>query len=302
MDNTQSTVTPTPPVENTPPLGSTPVASSVPPVSPAPHKRRNLLPFIAFIAIFIGFGLLALWYYQTAMKKSNEVSVKPVPVEVTTSKPFVVGIDPTYPPMEYVDGNTLMGYDIDLANLIGKELGVQIKFKNILFDDLFSALENDSIDMIISTVTVTDERKQKYDFSEPYLQAGQVILAQKTNTTITDTTNLAGKRIGVQKGTTIETEALKYTSDKFVVRYPDFVEATAALVKGDIDVVFADLPGAKGIVNENPTLKIASDPFTTEYYAVVFKKGSTKIAKINEALSSLKAKGILTELNQKWLD
>lgn len=251
----------------------------------------------------IGFAILALWYYQSQQKQAaSAVALNPQPSVAGTEQKLVVGTDPTYPPMESLENNKLTGYDIDLANFIGKELGAEIEFRQIVFDDLFTALEKKEIDMIISTVTVTDERKQKYDFSEPYLQGGQVLLTKKDNSAIITTTDLKGKKVGVQKGTTMEAEALKYTTDNMVIRFPDSVQATAALVKGDVDAISADLPGAKGITIANPTLKIAGDPFTQEYYAIVFRKGDPSIGEINKALSSLKVKGILADLKQQWLD
>lgn len=270
--------------------------------TPFVNKSKNILPIIGLLIISIGLGFLALWYYQHESKKNIVQAANPQPTIVISPQKIIVGTDPTYPPMEYTEDNQLRGYDIDLANFIGKEVGAQIEFKNIVFDNLFTSLDTKNIDMIISTVTVTGERKKKYDFATPYLQGGQVILTQKTNSTIASTADLKGKKVAVQKGTTIESEALKYTTDQLVIRYPDFVQATAALVKGDVDAIFADLPGAKGITDTNPTLKIASDPFTDEYYAIVFRKGDPKIKEINEALSSLKVKGILTDLKQKWLD
>src|SRR5258706_557820 len=117
--------------------------------------------------------------------------------------------------------------------------------------------------------------------------------------TITSAESLQGKKIAVQQGTTSEQEALKHTSANLVIRYADFEQATKALVDGKADAILSDLPGAKGIVTANPTLKIASDPLTNEYYGIVFRKGDKNIQKINEILSSLRTKGVLTDLKQK---
>ena len=183
-----------------------------------------------------------------------------------------------------------MGYDIDLGKRIGEELGASVSFKDITWEELFAALERREIDMIMSSVTITDERKKLYDFSDSYLNAGQVIITQR-KTTITSVNDLKGKKIAVQQGTTNEEEAVKLTSTDLVIRYPDFVQATQALLTGSVDAILSDLPGAKGIVLEHPTLKITSDPLTNEYYGIVFRKGDQNRKFINDALSVLKMQG-----------
>ena len=122
--------------------------------------------------------------------------------------------------MEFTQSGKMVGYDIDLANLLAKQLGIEVKFKNITFDNLFPALEQHQIDMIISAVTITPERQKKYTFSESYLNAGQVIITQKANTIIKAPSDLRGKKIGVQQGTTDESQAIKYTANNLVIRFP----------------------------------------------------------------------------------
>lgn len=270
---------------------------------PAQHKGKPMLWVIILLVFAFFCGLmLAVWYFQTQLQKVAPTD-SATQAPVTTSGKIVIGTDATFQPMEYTaSGGAIMGYDIDLGNRIGEDLGVEVEFKNIPWDDLFKALENKQVDMILSSVTVTEERKKTYDFSESYLNAGQVIITRKTDTTITSAENIKGKRIAVQEGTTNQTVALKLTSPDLVVAYPDFVLATKALVDGNADAILSDLPGAKGIITENPTLKIASDPMTNEYYGIVFRKGDPNVAKINEILSSLRVQGVLTDLKQKWLD
>ncbi len=294
---------PSPVVQN--PLETPPVSSpsQVPPPVAAPHKKSMLWVIVFLVITFLCGLLVAGWYFQSQLRKLvPEKQTTQVPVVV--SKDIIIGTDATFQPMEYVASPeaTLMGYDIDLGNRIASEMGVKAEFKNITWDDLFKALENKQIDMIISAVTINDDRKKLYDFSDNYLNAGQVIITRKTDNTITSADTLTGKRIAVQQGTTNEAEALKHTSTNLIMRYPDFVQATQALVSGKVDAILSDLPGAKGIVIANPTLKIASDPLTSEYYGIVFRKGDTNVKKINDVLSAIRTKGILTDLKQKWLD
>ena len=147
------------------------------------------------------------------------------------------------------------------------------------------------------------KRQKMYSFSEPYLNAGQVIITQKTNTDISSTNDLNGMKIGTQKDTTNETEALKYTSEDLVISYDSPDEATKALVLGKVDAVFADLTNAKSMITDNPGLKIASDPFTSDYYGVVIRKEESDLkTKIDSILNTLRQRGILILLKKKWLE
>lgn len=262
----------------------------------------NLPLGLILVTLFLGGLLFVALFFQKQIQKTNILNSEPQPSALVLPKKLVVGTDPTLQPMEYSENGKLLGYDIDLANLLSKELNIPIEFKNILFDNIFTALEQKQIDMIISAVTITPQRQQKYDFSQAYLNAGQVILTKKDNTSIKSTSDLKGKKIATQKGTTNETSALKYTADNLVIRYDDFEQATKALVNGTVDALFTDLPSGKGITLANPTLKIASDPFTNEYYGIVFRKGDPILEKVNQALDSIRVKGFLTDLKQKWLD
>jgi polar amino acid transport system substrate-binding protein len=276
------------------------------PGSPSPKTSYFPLSFpikfFLIVIIFIGALLGLVWFYQQNLEQGSVVPQPTHTPPAVMSKKIVVGVDATLPPMEYLDNGDLTGYDIDLTNYLANELDVEVEFKNIVFDDLFSELEKNNIDMIISAVTITEERQQKYDFSDSYLNAGQIIITQRGDTSIISTADLKNKRIGVQKGTTNEQEALNYTSDSLVIRYPDFSQATKALVDGKVDAIFTDLPNAKGIIATNPTLKISSDPFTNEYYGIVLRKDDPFVADVNEALTALRVKGVLTDLKQKWLD
>jgi len=293
------------------PKESTPLANPAPShgvehpsSSPPPPKTTKSSFSLRWIMLVVGIVVVVLSVFLYIKMQSNQTvpSSQQTNSTITPSQSLVVGTDPTLQPMEFIQNEKMVGYDIDLANALAKELDVQVEFKNIVFDNLFTALEQNDIDMIISAVTITEERQQKFDFSKEYLNAGQVIITKKMDTSITSTANLKGKRIAVQKGTTNETEALKYTAPTLVIRYPDFEQATAALVAGKVDAVFTDLPSAKGITLTNPTLKISSDPFTNEYYGIVFRKGDARVQQINDALESLDEKGILVELKQKWLN
>lgn len=280
------------------------------PQTPAPLPAKSALAnlklwitFGGFLALFVLLGI-GYTYYQGLVKKEEPPEVGPNVQKILDAGKIVVGIDATFPPMEYEDeeGN-FAGFDVDLIQKIAEELGVEAEVKNIAWDDIFNAVLEGEIDMIVSSVTITEERKELYDFSSYYLNAGQVIITRKEDISIKSAADLVGKKIAVQRGTTNEEQAVLYTADELVLRYDDFIQATQALKEGTADAIFSDLTGAKAIVEENPDLKIASEPFTSDFYGIVFKPGqSDLVEKINEILSSLTQGGYLLTLKQKWLE
>lgn len=288
----------------------TPGNEQIPPALIPPRKtsflsKPSFWVIIDFTLILAITGIF-IWFQFFQSKPLEPVSkpIGPNLQRVLNANELMIGIDATYPPMEYFsDVGTLVGHDIDLGNYLANELGVGANFQNILWDDIFNELIAGKIDIILSSVTITKERELKYAFSDPYLNAGQVIITKKAETSISSTADLVGKKIAIQIGTTNEQEALKYTSDELVIRYEDFELATQALIKGDADAIFTDLTNAKGIVDAYPNLKIASDPFTSEFYGIVFRRGEDDLVQeVNTALNRLRQGGILTSLKQKWLE
>lgn len=308
---------------SSPPPAATPLGAggAVAPPSPvaAKKKRWPLLGigiFVLLLLIFVG-GLMYIrqnLYKEinkhaqgghTAMNMDNMTTTDGTMVmnhALLNPKVLTIGIDPTFQPMEYKnEKGEIVGYDADLGREIAHEMAVDVVFKTISWDDIFTALEHKDIDIIISSVSITDERKQKYGFSEPYLNAGQVILTRKATATITKPTDLAGKKVGAQVSTTSIQEAQKYGAT--TVSYPDPNAAIQDLISGKIDAVIADLPAAKGYTDTDPTIKIASDPFTSEYYGIVVRKNDTELQKhIDQIIIDLQQKGVLADLKEKWLE
>ena len=302
------------------PLPETPVTEPVPPTTPPPtdpanqsqaggdgNKKGGRSSFLVIggLVVLLVIGLFAAFYYyniRLQQQTPKQIVAGPTAVPYTPIKTLVIGADATYPPMEFQDDKgTLVGYDIDLGNQIANELGGKAVFRNIAWDDVFQALEQKKVDIIMSSVTITEERKKQYLFSAPYINAGQVILTKKTVTTILSPADLKGKKVGVQKETTSETEAKKYADEKMITSYADYTAAAKDLVSGKIDAVIIDLTAGKGIVDKYPTLKITGDPFTNEYYGVVLRKGDVALqTRINQAISSLHERGVLDNIKQKW--
>lgn len=215
-----------------------------------------------------------------------------------------VATDATWPPFEYVDENTkqIVGFDIDLMNAIAEKAGFEVEYINVAWDPLLAGMAQCQYDASISAMTITEERKQSFNFSDPYFAAGQVVTVNIKNTDILGKDSLTGKVVGAQIGTTgaIEVEKMQGVTLK---TYDDIGLAFQDLMNGQIDAVVADNPLALGYVGKNPDkLKIVGEVFTDEYYGIAVCKTNTElVGKINAALAELKADGTIDALVQKWL-
>lgn len=221
------------------------------------------------------------------------------------SSKIVVATDATWPPMEYVDENkNIVGFDIDLMNAIAKEAGFEVEYKNVAWDGIFAGLAAGEYDAVISSVTITDEREEQYDFSEPYINAGQIVVVQ-TDSDITGPDALSGRTVGVQISTTGAFEMQK-TEGVTLKEYDEIGLAFEDLVAGRIDAVVCDTPVAADFALQREEykaqLKIVGESFTEEYYGVLVQQGNSDLlAQINEGLKAVQDKGIDNDLENTWL-
>ena len=168
---------------------------------------------------------------------------------------IVVATDATWPPMEYIDENkNIVGFDIDLVNEIAKAGGFEVEFKNTAWDGIFAGLATGNYQVIASSVTITEERKATMDFSEPYVNAGQVLVVRKETTGVNSLADMIGKKVGAQIGTTGAIEISKVSGVELKT-YDEIWLAFEDLVNGNIDGVVADSPIAANFALQNPSYK-----------------------------------------------
>ena len=222
-------------------------------------------------------------------------------------KKLVIATDATWPPMEYVDEYTkeIVGFDIDFMKAVADAGGFGVEFKNTAWDGIFAGLATDKYDAIISSVTITEERKKEMDFSKPYVNAGQLLVVQKNMKGVAALADLKGKTAGAQIGTTgaFEIEKVKGVTLK---SYDEIGLAFEDLVNGRIAAVVCDTPVAANYALQNQTykgkLKIAGAAFTQEFYGVVVKKGNTQVLDmINAGIDKVLNTKKYDELQKKWL-
>ena len=215
----------------------------------------------------------------------------------------VIGLNAEYPPFENVDedGN-LVGFDVELMTAIAEEAGFEFEWVNTRWDGIFVALASGEFDAVISAATITAERAETVDFSDPYFDAGQSITVRADNTDILGPDDLAGLKVGVQLGTTGDIW-LSDETDAEVVRYDENTLAFQALANGDVDAAVADNTTAIEIVKANPemNLKFLPDVYTKEQYGIAVNKDRQDLlAAINEGLAAIRANGTYDEIYNKY--
>jgi len=221
------------------------------------------------------------------------------------AKTVTFATDAVWPPMEMVDANKkIIGFDIDLMNAVAKEAGFTAAFKNTAWDGIFAGVEAGQYDAIVSSVTITDERKLKYDFSIPYAKIGQVLVVPKAEKA-KNLADMKGKKVGAQIGTTGAIEVKKVAGVELKT-YDDVGLAFEDLAAGRIAGVVCDEPPAVIYALQkkeyNSKFKIAGKPFTKEDYGVVVKKGNKELlAMINKGIAAVQKKKIDEKLKAKWL-
>lgn len=218
----------------------------------------------------------------------------------------VIATDATWPPMEYVNTDKeIVGFDIDLMKAIAEAEGFEVEFQNTAWDGIFAGLANDAYDAVISSVTITEERKQSMSFSDPYINAGQVLIVRRDQSGVEALSDLNGRSVGAQIGTTGAFEVNK-AAGVTLRTYDELGLAVEDLANGRIDGVVADTPIAADYVLQNENYKdrlvIVGEPFTEEYYGVAVNKGNTQLLnRINQGLKKVQSAGTVEELKDKWL-
>jgi polar amino acid transport system substrate-binding protein len=227
-------------------------------------------------------------------------------VAADKAKTVTVATDATWPPMEMVDANkNIVGFDIDFLKAVAKEAGFKVVFKNTAWDGIFSGIEAGKYDAIISSVTITDERKKTMDFSDPYINAGQILVVPKTDKTTKVIADLKGKKAGAQIGTTGAME-IKKAAGVEVKNYDEIGLAFEDMVAGRIAAVVCDTPVAANYALQRKEykdkFKIVGQAFTEEHYGIVVKKGNKELlALLNKGIKAVKDKGLDKQIIKKWL-
>ena len=206
-----------------------------------------------------------------------------------------------FPPYEMTtDAGDFEGIDIETAQAVADKLGLELQIDDMDFDAALLSVQQGKADIVMAGVTVTDERKAVMDFSDSYATGIQSIIVPE-GSDIASPDDLAGKKIGTQRGTT----GYIYCTDDFgedaVVAYDSGLTAVQALNNGQVDAVVIDNAPAKEYVAANPGLKVLETSYAEEDYAIGMAKNSPLEDAINSALEELKADGTLQAIVDKYI-
>lgn len=217
-------------------------------------------------------------------------------------KVYTAGTEATFAPFEYLDTNgNVVGIDKDILDAIGAEMGVEIQLENIGWDLVFEQVRSGGKDIGASGITITDERKEAYDFTDPYFEATQYILVPE-DSTIESLADLEGKKISAQINTTGHIAAKKAfgETNPDIKAFENFPSAVMEMLNGGADATIGDNAVALEYMKNNPDakLKVIEDPtFDKEYYGLMVKKGNEELLNmLNEGLAKIKENGKLKEI------
>ena len=201
-----------------------------------------------------------------------------------------------FPPFEYVDNNEFVGVDVDIANEIAKDLGVELEVVNMDFDGIIDAVKSGKGSFGAAGITIKPDRQEKVDFSIQYVTSSQYLIIQKDSGITAD--QIPDLTIGVQAGTTGEFFCVDDNgmAEDQVKKYKTALEAANDLKNGRIDGVIIDQLPAESIVAQNDDLELIPEPLTEEKYAIAVQKGNdTLLEAINATLQRLMDEGKIDE-------
>ena len=215
-----------------------------------------------------------------------------------------------YPPLQFLDKDgAAVGWEYDAMVEIAKRLNATVKYENTSWDAMIPAVSEGQYDMGMTGITIKDERKEKVDFSEPYMRSEMLMIVRGDEARFTDAASFAAipeLLVSAQPGTSPFYAAIYNILDgneenPRVIKFETFGAGLEALKAGDVDLTLSDSTAANGYVAASDgKLKIIGAPLASEDFGFILPKGSDLVAPLNAAIASMKADGTIDALNKKW--
>ena len=252
------------------------------------------------LSVFLAAAMLCTCALMFSACGGNNSSAASDGSSKTEAKELHMATNAAFEPYEYKEGGEVVGIDADIASAICEKLGYKLVIDDMDFDAIITAVTSGKADFGMAGMTITDERKQSVDFTDPYTNAVQVIIVNEEDSKVASKADLEGKAIGVQLGTTGDLY-VSDVNDAKVERFSKGADAVLALTQGKVDAVVIDNQPAKAFVAQNPGIKILEEDFANEEYAICLAKGNELTAKFNTALKELKDDGTVDSIIKKYI-
>lgn len=205
-----------------------------------------------------------------------------------------------YPPFEYISNGKLIGFEIELGEMIAQELGKKVKFQDMNFSSVLAAVQNSITDAAISTITITENRQKHFDFSDSYY-IENIAIVFHTDNTATNVLDLSKKKIACQLGSIVQIWLEQNVKNAEIITTDSNPQAIESLKSGYVDYVLIDAIQGDHFSKNNPELSYKVIAKSENGYAIAFKKGSPLKEQVNKALLSLTTKGLIQKLQNKYL-
>ena len=221
-----------------------------------------------------------------------------------SAETLTVGLNAEFAPFEYVDDNgEIAGFDVDLINAMAEKMGMEVEIEDMYFDGLLGALSSDMVDCLITGMTITEERQEQVDFTEPYFSATQAVVVLKGNDSIKTLEDLQGKKAAVQDGTTghfMAADDLGCDVSDTVYKFSS--DAALDVVNGRADCMIIDDAVAQNFLKLYDELTIVEGlDMPVEEYGIAVNKGQDELlASLNDALAAVIEDGTYDELITKY--
>ncbi|MED5100029.1 basic amino acid ABC transporter substrate-binding protein [Niallia circulans] len=254
--------------------------------------RKNGILFALFISI-----VLVLAACGTGSEKANS--------DGDGKKKLRVVTDAAYAPFEYMDKDKIIGFDVDIFTAAAEEAGYDFEIVNVGWDPLFAELENGTADVGLSAITINDDRLKSYDFSVPYFESTNEILAPE-GTDIKKAADLTDKTVAVQSGTTgaDAVDALLGNGNEKVKKFENNNLAILEMKNQGADAVVADNAVLEAYAKNNPQDNFIviedKEGFESEYYGFMFPKDSEMEADLSKGLNAIFDNGKYAEIYKEW--
>lgn len=242
----------------------------------------------------------------TALAAAVALGLGTTSLAVAQDKPTVnVATDPSFVPFEMMDQETgeMVGFDMDMINEVADRAGFEVDLTTMEFAGIIPAVQTGSQEIAIAGITITEERAEVVDFSDPYYDSGLRIIVRADNEEVATIDDLEGMSIGTKIGST----SYDYLTEKFgdsadITPYPGTSDMYMALLGRNVDAAFYDAPnvGYFSQTRGEGRTKVVGPLYEGQQYGIVFHKGSEWVEPTNEALAAMREDGTYDEIYTKW--